>query len=63
MVHITLPNGMQKKAILKTYSDYHVMCKSLTIFKNSLAAGTEPPIDYDLLRSKHINLLGKELEF
>lgn len=63
-----MTKGAQKKAVLKAYNDFvdfgvyrgrNVMGKILTICKNSLAAGTEPAIDYELLRSKHIHLLGK----
>lgn len=46
-----------------TYRGSNVMGKILTICRNCLREGTEPPIDYELLRSKHIHLLGKELTF
>lgn len=39
------------------------MGKILTICKHCLDDGTEPPIDYDLLRSKQIYLFGKLLTF
>lgn len=39
------------------------MGKILTICKHCLEDGTEPPIDYDLLRSKNIHLFGKLLTF
>lgn len=39
------------------------MGKILTICKHCLEDGTEPPIDYDLLRSKQIYLFGKLLTF
>ena len=39
------------------------MGKILTICKNCLEKGTEPPIDYELLRSKNIYLLGQLLTF
>lgn len=67
-----MKKGTLKKELLKAYNDFvdfgvyrgrNVMGKILTICKNSLAAGTEPPIDYEFLRGKHIHLLGKELEF
>ncbi len=37
--------------------------KILMICKQCLRDGTEPDINFDLLRSKHIHLLGKELQF
>ena len=46
-----------------TYRGSNVMGKILTICRKCLADGTEPPIDYELLRSKHIHLLGKELTY
>ena len=39
------------------------MGKILTICKHCLEGGTEPPIDYELLRKSQINLLGKLLTF
>ncbi len=39
------------------------MGKILTICKNCFEKGTEPPIDYELLRSKNIYLLGQLLTF
>ena len=39
------------------------MGKILTICRNCLLSGTEPDIDYDLLKSKHLYLLGKEVNF
>lgn len=39
------------------------MGKILTICKHCLEDGTQPPIDYDLLRSKQIYLFGKLLTF
>lgn len=39
------------------------MGKILTICKHCLEDGTQPPIDYDLLRSKHIYWFGKLLTF
>ena len=41
----------------------NVMGKVLMACKASLENGTEPNIDYALLSSKHINILGKELSF
>ena len=46
-----------------TWEGVNCMGKILTICKNSLEKGTEPPIDYELLRSKNIYLLGKLLTF
>lgn len=46
-----------------TYRGSNVMGKILTICRKCLQDGTEPPIDYELLKSKHIHLLGKELSF
>lgn len=37
--------------------------KILTICKGCIEAKTEPDIDFDLLRSKDIHILGKKLEF
>ena len=39
------------------------MGKILKMCQLALLDGTEPPIDYDLLRSKQIYLLGKLLTF
>lgn len=39
------------------------MGKILTICKHCLETGTQPPIDYELLRSKKIHLFGKLLTF
>ena len=64
--------GTKKKMLLEQLNDYtdygtfrgrNVMGKILTICRKCLADGTEPGIDYELLRSKHIFLLGKELTF
>ena len=64
--------GTKKKMLLEQLNDYtdygtfrgrNVMGKILTICRKCLADGTEPPIDYELLRSKHIHLLGKEQTF
>ena len=58
-----------KAASMNDFCDYgvyegcNVMGKILTICRKCLADGTEPPIDYELLRSKHIHLLGRELTF
>ena len=41
----------------------NLMGKILKACSICLINGTELPIDYDLLRSKHIYLFGKEIEF
>jgi transcriptional regulator with XRE-family HTH domain len=46
-----------------TWEGKNCMGKILTICKHCLENGTEPPIDYELLRSKQIYLLGKLLTF
>ena len=46
-----------------TYKGSNVMGKILTICRDCLQKGTEPEINYDLLRNKHIHLLGKELMY
>lgn len=46
-----------------TWEGVNCMGKILTICKHCLENGTEPPIDYDLLRSKGIYLFGKLLSF
>lgn len=46
-----------------TYRGCNVMGKILTICRKCLADGTEPEIDYDLLKSKHIHFLGKEIVY
>lgn len=46
-----------------TWEGCNCMGKILTICKHCLETGTEPPIDYDLLRSKNIYLFGKLLTF
>jgi len=39
------------------------MWKKLMACKEAFEYGREPSIDYALLNSKHINVLGKELSF
>ena len=39
------------------------MGKILMICRKCLADGTEPDIDYELLRNKNIHLLGKKVNF
>ena len=46
-----------------TFRGSNVMGKILMICRNCIVDGTEPPIDYELLKSKHIHLLGKELTY
>lgn len=46
-----------------TWEGVNCMGKILTICKHCLETGTEPPIDYNLLRSKNIYLFGKLLTF
>lgn len=46
-----------------TWEGVNCMGKILTICKHCLENGTEPPIDYDLLRSKQIHLFGNLLTF
>lgn len=64
--------GTRKKMLLEELNNYtdfgvfrgsNVMGKILTICRKCQADGAEPPIDYELLKSKHIHLLGKELTF
>ena len=45
------------------FEGMNIMGKILMICREALVNGCEPVIDYALLRSKHINLLGKELNF
>ena len=45
------------------WSGVNCMGKILTVCKWCLDNNTEPPIDYDLLRSKNIHLFGKKLVF
>lgn len=45
------------------YVGQNIMGKILTIIKNCLHEGTEPEIDYALLNSKNIYMLGKKLDF
>lgn len=45
------------------WSGVNCMGKILTVCKWCLDNGTEPPIDYELLRSKQIHLFGKLLTF
>ena len=42
---------------------FNFMGKILKQCQLALLNDTEPPIDYELLRSKHIHLLGQELTF
>ncbi len=46
-----------------TYIGHNTMGKILMIVRNCLYEGIEPEIDYELLRSKHIHLLGKEMQY
>ena len=46
-----------------SYDGTNCMGKILKLCQLALLNGTEPPIDYDLLRSKQIYLLGKLLTF
>lgn len=46
-----------------TWEGVNCMGKILTICKHCLEDGTQPPIDYELLRSKNIYLFGKLLTF
>ena len=46
-----------------SYVGINCMGKILKMCQLALLDGTEPPIDYDLLRSKQIYLLGKLLTF
>lgn len=46
-----------------TYSGRNVMGKILTYIKQCLHDGTEPDIDYELLKSKNIHFLGKLIDF
>lgn len=45
------------------YVGQNIMGKILTLIKNCLHEGTEPNIDYALLNSKNIYLLGNKLDF
>ena len=62
----------KKRKIADAYNNFtdygvfkgsNVMGKILTICRNCWKEGKEPPIDYELLRSKDIYLLGEKLEF
>lgn len=46
-----------------TYVGYNAMGKILTICRQCLENKTEPDIDYELLKSKHIHMLGEEVDF
>lgn len=46
-----------------TYTGNNVMGKILTMVKQCLHDGTEPDINYDLLKSKKIHFLGKPIDF
>ena len=50
---------------VETYnvSKLDFMWKELMAYKEAFEYGHEPSIDYALLNSKHINVLGKELSF
>ena len=72
-----LAKGMKKAAIKReqdrmrlgewsrvgVFVGMNIMGKILMECREALVSGGEPTIDYALLRSKHINLLGKELTF
>ena len=45
------------------FEGMNIMGKILMACREALVNDLEPDIDYDLLRSKHIHLLGKELRF
>ena len=57
--------NLQTNAVrnIGTFTGQNNMGKILMICKYCVETGTEPAIDYDLLRSKHINILGQELQF
>lgn len=59
------PDAQYDKTIkdVGIYEGCNVMGKILMICKEHLKLKTCPEIDYDLLRSKHIHLLGQELLF
>lgn len=46
-----------------TYTGNNVMGKILTMVKQCLHDGTEPDINYDLLKSKNIHFLGQPIDF
>lgn len=46
-----------------TYTGNNVMGKILTIVKQCLHDGTQPDIDYDLLKSKNIHFFGTPIDF
>ena len=46
-----------------TYTGNNVMGKILTMVKQCLHDGTEPDINYDLLKSKDIHFLGQPIDF
>ena len=46
-----------------TYTGCNVMGKILTYIKQCLHDGTEPDIDYELLKSKNIHFLGNLIDF
>lgn len=70
---ITFKNKAARKRFVNQYLwDYcnngeyvgqNIMGKILTLIKNCLHEGTEPDIDYALLNSKNIYLLGNKLDF
>jgi hypothetical protein len=56
-------NDINSIDYIGTYKGVNCMGKILTICRDSLLYGEEPSIDYELLRSKHIHILGQELKF
>lgn len=56
-------NDLNKIDHVGIYKGKNIMGKILTICRDCLLYGEEPSIDYELLKSKHIHILGKELIF
>lgn len=54
---------LNKVDYIGIYKGKNIMGKILTICRECLLFNDVPPIDYELLKSKHIHILGKELIF
>ena len=62
-INVRTMNDLNKIDYIGVYKGKNIMGKILTICRDCLLYGEEPPINYELLRSKHIHILGQELKF
>ena len=62
-INSQIMNDLNKIDYIGIYKGKNIMGKILTICRDCLLYGEEPSINYELLKSKHIHILGKELIF